>query len=158
PPVAASITTAYCVLSVSWAIERGSMRTASSGSRSAITCVWTRVPSENRYHFMVANGAPVDWTMIGVVHPFGPPRVRVTFGRYRVRANSLVALAPIAVEALRVAPTTANLPPDTNADQSPSVISAAVAASHEKTAPGARDGPITWAASDVSPCRRRNIL
>src|SRR5205814_331630 len=135
---------------------RGSMRIASAGRTSAYVCVCTSEPSAKRNHLTVKYGAPADCTTSGVVHPFAPPSVRVTFGRYSFSANALDALTAIAVAGLRAAPTTANLPPKMSADQSPSVIAVDAAASKAQTDPGASDGPVTGAAAVTpSPWRRR---
>ena len=84
PLLSAVATTAYCVLSVRSGICRGSMWNVWPKSLKISTWVKTSEPSENRYQRRVALSEPVDWMFTGVVQPFGPPSVRVTFGKYKV--------------------------------------------------------------------------
>src|SRR5512138_3562374 len=79
-PVPPSAMTAYCVLSDRPTTFRGSIHVAVFGARLTF-CISARVPSLKRYHFSKTVVAVVDCSAIGVVQPFGPPSVRVTFGR-----------------------------------------------------------------------------
>src|SRR2546428_3147444 len=136
PPPAASMTAAYGVASARPGTARGSTRTEAPGTSGAMVCRVTSAPSAKRYQRAVAEAAPADWMRKGVVHPLGPPRVRVTFGRY-ARLPTDAPTNAIAVPGLVSASSTANWPPLTTSPYSPSPRHVAVPAAGHAVTPSA---------------------
>src|SRR2546426_10592861 len=128
------MTTAYCVSSARPGTRRGSTRTEAPGTSGPMVCRVTSAPSAKRYQRAVADTAPADWTRKGVVHPLGPPSVRVTLGRY-ARFPTDAPTNAMAVTGLVRASSTANWPPLTTSPYSPSARHVAVPAAGQAVTP-----------------------
>src|SRR5919204_1675461 len=149
-PPCASTTTAYCVSSSSPGTPRGSTRMVAPADKPTTCCRVMSRPSAKRYQRNVALVAPADCSRMGVVQPLGPPSVRVTFGRYARLPGLAFPTKPNAVVEPTAIANTANWPPLTVADHSPSGSDCA-SKDHE------RPGPIgAGAAIEVVPPPRRS--
>src|SRR5881397_2165219 len=122
------MTTAYWVSSARPSTKRGSTRAVTPAASDGMACRVTSAPSAKRYHRAVAEIAPADSMRKGVVQPVTPPSVRVTFGKYARLPTAVAPTNAIPVAGLVSASTTANWPPVTTSEYSPSPRQAAAPA------------------------------